>query len=79
MRLWGVGGRFVAGDPPSPNFEPKISQKEARMVQKEGWGRQGVGVWIRVGRGQLWASWVPPFTVGNNISKEGVAVGNGKE
>ena len=43
MRLWGVGGRFVAGDPPHLDFEPKISQTEARRVQKEGLGKAGCG------------------------------------
>ena len=73
------GGGLSPGTPPHLDFEPKISQKEARRVQKEGLGKAGCGSvdsgWEGVTLGQLG----PPFTVSNNISKEGLAVGNGKE
>ena len=37
------GGVLSPGSPPHLVFEPKISQKEARRVQKEGLGKAGCG------------------------------------
>ena len=39
----GGGGGLSPGTPPQLDFGPKISQKEARMVQKEGLGKAGRG------------------------------------